>query len=132
MKSFVLRIISLVVMVAALVSYQVVTVAREQSASPQGGITDSASGNWKDGIYEGEAQGFGGPIRVSVTVKGRRITEVTVLSHDNEDAAYYSQAETLTEEIVQEQSADLDAVSGATYSSNGILDAVRNALEQAV
>ncbi len=84
------------------------------------------------GTYEGEAQGFGGVIRVSVTVNENEITEIKVLSSPGEDAAYFSQAETLNAKILQRQSTDLDAVTGATLSSIGLLDAVDAALEQAV
>lgn len=145
MKSFVLRLTSLLVIIAGLLSYQVVTVAREKDdqiarlqaeVKSLGGTLpagDSSGGStfWKDGTYQGEAQGFGGPVRVSVTVKGGKITAVKVLSHSGEDPAYYSQAEALVPKIVQQQSADLDVVSGATYSSHGILNAVKQALEQA-
>ena len=84
------------------------------------------------GTYEGEAQGFGGVIRVSVTVNENEIMEIEVLSSPGEDAAYFSQAETLNAKILQKQSTDLDAVTGATLSSIGLLDAVDAALEQAV
>ena len=84
------------------------------------------------GTYEGSAQGFGGVIRVSVTVNENEITEIEVLSSPGEDAAYFSQAETLNAKILQRQSTDLDAVTGATLSSIGLLDAVDAALEQAV
>ena len=84
------------------------------------------------GTYEGEAQGFGGVIRVSVTVNENEIMEIEVLSSPGEDAAYFTQAETLNAKILQRQSTDLDAVTGATLSSIGLLDAVDAALEQAV
>ena len=84
------------------------------------------------GTYEGEAQGFGGVIRVSVTVNENEIMEIEVLSSEGEDAAYFSQAETLNAKILQKQTTDLDAVTGATLSSIGLLDAVDAALEQAV
>lgn len=145
MKSFVLRLTSLLVIIAGFFSYQVIAVGREKDdqiarlqaeVKSLGGTVDSeksSSGrtHWKDGTYQGEAQGFGGPIRVSVAVKGGKITAVKVLSHSGEDPSYYSQAEALVPRIVQQQSADIDVVSGATYSSHGILNAVKKALEQA-
>lgn len=146
MKSFVLRLTSVLVIIAALISYQVITVVRDKNDQiarlqaevlslggtlPSEESSSGAGGNWKDGTYEGEAQGFGGPIRVSVTVKDGKITAVKVLSHSGEDQSYYSQAEALTSTIVKQQSADVDVVSGATYSSNGIKNAVKQALEQA-
>ena len=93
---------------------------------------NAVSARFVPGAYEGEAQGFGGVIRVSVTVDENEITEIEVLSSPGEDAAYFSQAETLNAKILQKQSTDLDAVTGATLSSIGLLDAVDAALEQAV
>ena len=93
---------------------------------------NAVSARFIPGTYEGEAQGFGGIIKVSVTVDENEITEIKVLSSAGEDAAYFSQAETLNAKILQKQSTDLDAVTGATLSSIGLLDAVDAALEQAV
>lgn len=93
---------------------------------------NAVSARFVPGVYEGEAQGFGGIIQVSVTVDENEITDIKVLSSPGEDAAYFSQAETLNAKILQKQSTDLDAVTGATLSSIGLLDAVDAALEQAV
>ena len=93
---------------------------------------NAVSDRFIPGTYEGEAQGFGGVIRVSVTVDENEITGIEVRSSAGEDAAYFSQAETLNAKILQKQSTDLDAVTGATLSSIGLLDAVDAALEQAV
>ena len=93
---------------------------------------NAVSERYVPGVYEGEAQGFGGVVRVSVTVDENEITNIEVLSSAGEDAAYFSQAETLCDRILQKQTTDLDAVTGATLSSIGLLDAVDAALEQAV
>ena len=83
---------------------------------------------YPDGVYYGTAEGWGGDITVSVTIKDRTITAVTILSAEDETEEYFSQAKVLAKSIVTAQSTDLDVVSGATYSSNGILNAVRAAL----
>jgi len=93
---------------------------------------NAVSERFVPGTYEGEAQGFGGIIRVSVTVDEHEITDIQVLSSAGEDAAYFSQAESLNAKILLKQSTDLDAVTGATLSSIGLLDAVDAALSQAV
>ena len=93
---------------------------------------NAVSARYVPGTYEGEAQGFGGVIKVAVTVDENDVTEIKVLSSAGEDAAYFSQAETLSDKILQKQTTDLDAVTGATLSSIGLLDAVDAALEQAV
>lgn len=94
--------------------------------------TDTAgSGQYKDGTYEGEAEGYGGPIDLTVTVSGGRITDITVLSHDGEDDAFFGNAVSIIDTIISAQSADVDTVSGATFSSTGIKNAVADALSQA-
>lgn len=86
---------------------------------------------YADGVYEGNAKGFGGEVVVSVTISQGKITAVEVTEAKGEDSAYLSMAMALTEEVITKQSADVDTVSGATYSSRGILDATRQALDLA-
>lgn len=82
-------------------------------------------------MYEGSAKGFGGEVAVSVTIAQGKITAVEVTEAKGEDSAYLSMAMALTDAVIIEQSADVDTVSGATYSSRGILDATRQALDLA-
>ena len=108
-----------------------------QAANKAAGVTEGgASGggaSYNDGTYEGTADGFGGPITVSVVVKDGKITSVDVTEADGEDPAYYESAvKAVPDAIVEAQSADVDTVSGATFSSTGIREAARQALEQAV
>lgn len=86
---------------------------------------------WKDGTYEGTAQGFGGDILVQVTVADGALADLQVLSAENEDAAYFDQAVQVIDRILEQQSTQVDTVSGATFSSGGIKDAVESALEGA-
>ena len=58
--------------------------------------------------------------------------KIDVLSAEGEDPAYYEQAESVLEKMLDAQSADVDTVSGATYSSGGLIEATGNALEKAV
>ncbi|HWQ06639.1 MAG TPA: FMN-binding protein, partial [Feifaniaceae bacterium] len=82
----------------------------------------------EDGTYTGSGTGFRGETSVSVTVKDGVITAIKVTDY-RDDEQYFSRAETtLISEILASQSVDVDVVSGATYSSNGILEAVANAL----
>lgn len=81
-----------------------------------------------DGVYQGAGTGFRGTTNVSVTVKNGAITDVTVTSHEDDDK-YFSRAEsTVISEILDAQSLDVDTVSGATFSSSSILEAVADAL----
>jgi uncharacterized protein with FMN-binding domain len=87
---------------------------------------------YEDGVYQGTATGFGGDITVEVTVEEGGIAKIEVLSADGEDPAYYSQAESVVEEMLLRQSTEVDTVSGATYSSRGLIEATAQALEKAV
>lgn len=86
---------------------------------------------YKDGTYTGEAEGYGGTIQVEVTLTGDEITSINVVSAPGEDSAYLSQAESVIDSILSAQSTDVDTVSGATFSSTGILNAVDAALGKA-
>ena len=85
------------------------------------------SANLKDGVYIGSGQGFNGPIRVRVTVSGGNITNVEILSH-SDDAPFFNRAKAVIGRLLGRPGKSVDTVSGATYSSRGIIDAVRNAL----
>ena len=83
-----------------------------------------------DGIYTAEATGFEGQITVQVTVAEDKITDITILSAEDEEE-YLSRAKQVIPAILEGQSPNVDAVSGATYSSTGILNAVKLALAKA-
>lgn len=102
------------------------------SGSNESASSSEASVKYKDGTYTGTGTGFrGGTTEMSVTVSGGKITKVeTVSSQDT--PRFYSYAEsTVTSEIVSSQSTNVDAVSGATFSCRGIIEAVQNALSKA-
>lgn len=96
-----------------------------------GDVAASGEGVYKDGTYTGEAQGFGGTIQVQVTLSGDEITDIQVTSAPGEDSAYLSQGEGVISSIISAQSTDVDTVSGATFSSTGIINAVVDALGKA-
>lgn len=86
---------------------------------------------YKNGTYTGEGQGFGGTITVAVTLQDDEITDIQVASAPGEDSAYLSQGEGVISSILSAQSTDVDTVSGATFSSTGIINAVNDALGKA-
>lgn len=86
---------------------------------------------YKDGIYEGTGTGFGGEITVQVTITQGQISGLEIVSAEQEDQAYLKTAGGIVERILEEQSADVDTISGATFSSTGIKEAAAEALEQA-
>lgn len=90
--------------------------------------SDTQAAGYVDGTYTGTGQGFRGEITVEVTVAEGAIQDITVTSQQ-EDAQFFNKAEsTVIEEILSSQSVDVTPVSGATFSSNGIIEAVSNAL----
>ena len=91
-------------------------------------VADAAA--YKDGTYYGSATGFAGPIKVKVVISGGKIASIEIVS-TSDGSSYISKASAITGKIVSSQSTNVDTVSGATYSSVGIINAVRNALAQA-
>ena len=85
---------------------------------------------YKDGTYYGSGTGFGGPLKVMVEISGGKIASIQIV--ENSDGSdYISKAASLIDSIITTQSTNVDTVSGATYSSVGIIQAVRDALGQA-
>ena len=93
--------------------------------------TDTADQVYKDGTYTGDGQGFGGNIQVQITIADDTLTDIQVVSAEKEDSAYLSQGKAVNDRILEAQSTDVDTVSGATFSSTGILMAVEDALGKA-
>ena len=93
--------------------------------------TDTADQVYKDGTYTGDGQGFGGNIQVQITIADDTLTDIQVVSAEKEDSAYLSQGKAVIDRILEAQSTDVDTVSGATFSSTGILMAVEDALGKA-
>ncbi|MBW9153112.1 FMN-binding protein [Clostridium estertheticum] len=102
------------------------------TASTTSTSTSSTSQKYKDGTYTGTGTGFhGATTEMSVTIKNNKITKVeTVSNGDTPD--FYARAEsTITSEIISNQSTSVDTVSGATYTSEGIINATQEALKKA-
>ncbi len=91
---------------------------------------DLANKKLKDGSYEGRGIGFRGDVKVQVDVSGGKISNINIV--DNvDDAPYFDKAKSLVGTIISKQTPNVDSISGATYSSNGIKSAVRDALKKA-
>ena len=85
--------------------------------------------NLKDGVYTGSADAFRGDVEVQVTVENQKVNEISIISYCDTEEYFFRAAPVVIKEMKMEQSLNVDAVSGATYSSNGIIQAVANALE---
>lgn len=93
----------------------------------------SSSEKYKDGTYTGTGTGFkGGTTKVSVTISDGNITNIETVSHGDTPSYYEYVEDIIPDSIISAQSTSVDTVSGATYSSRGIIDAVQDALNQAM
>lgn len=86
-----------------------------------------------DGTYTGSAEGYGGDIEVEVTVEDDVISEIEVLSHsETEDIGGDAMDQIIDEAIGQEDTADIDSISGATVTSDAFKAAIEEALAEAM
>jgi uncharacterized protein with FMN-binding domain len=145
MKGFMIKFSSFLVILAALAVYNETLDTRAKTEEiarlnaqlealeelVPGGQETGEPEHYADGTWEGEGTGFGGTIRVRVTIKEEQITEVTILSADKEDNAYLATAKNILPSFVEAQSANVDTIAGATFSSEGIREAVAAALKEA-
>lgn len=92
-------------------------------------IAGMALAQTADGTYEGVAQGMGGDVKVSVTVSGGVITDVTVLSQNETVGISDPALKSIPAAIVEANSTEVDAAAGATVTSEAIKTAVQNALD---
>ena len=145
MHRFWIKTCNLILVVALLFGYQAVVQNRAQketiaeleyelqqkTVSGQPEEADGADSPYADGTYTGEAQGYGGTVAVELTVENGKITDLDITSAEKEDTAYLDAASAVIDSILEQQSTDVDTVSGATFSSNGILHAAEDALRKA-
>lgn len=152
-RNFILRTVNLVLILGVLWQYQNTALLRAAAvAQRQQEIKEAEAWNTsvlqvqqaaqkaeaekptgpKDGTYEGSAYGFGDLITVSVTLKDGKMTDIAVLSANGEDKPYYKQAVSVLNEMLEAQSTEVDTVSGATLTADGLIDAVADALGKAV
>jgi len=96
------------------------------------GSESSVSGQYIDGVYTGSAAGYRGTTTVQVTVSNGYITAISVVSTDDDARFFNSAKSSVISQILSSQSVSVDAVSGATFSSYAIIDAVTNALSNAL
>lgn len=89
--------------------------------------TTAGSFDLEDGVYQGTGTGYAGNIVVAVQIKDRKIVSIDILE-SSDDAAFLNRAKAVIDRIIESQNLDVDTVSGATYSSKGIISAVKNAL----
>ena len=86
---------------------------------------------YADGVYTGTGAGYGGTMKLQVTIKDGKISDIKILS-ESETGSYLNRAKSIIQKIIDKNGTDgVSAVSGATKTSNGIFTAVNACLSQA-
>ncbi len=129
-KQIILCIFLMVVICALYIPLAITGVKASKTQEENVSTNISSDTAYKDGTYEGSATGYSGKTTVSVTVSGGKISEINIVN-TGDDEEYMIDAKDVIPQIIEKQSLEVDAVSGATHSSKGIINAVRNALENA-
>ncbi len=138
-RNFLIKFLNAAVVLSAVLTYNTwatnaaaadaaVTAQMEADAQAARAASDARGPYATDGTFTGSAQGYGGTVTTQVVIENGYIASVEVIDHAGETEAYFSQAEGLTEKIVSAQGTNVDAVSGATFSSAGIINGVNEAL----
>jgi NosR/NirI family transcriptional regulator, nitrous oxide reductase regulator len=141
-KFIIIGFIALIFVVAA-ANLQKNTYPSQQTSSTQNTVNNSTDqqtaeqvagtqSKYVDGTYEGQATGKNPGIKVNITITGDMISDITIVS-SNDNGDYFDEAAAvIPESIIKAQSTNVETVSGATLSSNGIIKAVEDALSKAV
>ena len=148
MKIGIVKWINTILIICALVGFQNVANAREKVVERHEQKNNQIKEAWekeskeinkqagvklyKDGVFEGSGKGFGGDIVVTVGIKNDEITKVEIIKAGSETPEYIERVKKeLLPNIKKKGLENVDVVSGATLSSNGVLDAVDKALMKA-
>lgn len=147
MKVNIYKTINLVAIIIIVLCYQNVAFGRNKKIEKQNHHNQIVQEKWekeslklnkkenkkiyKDGEFEGSGNGFGGEIVVLVTMKNDHIKDIKIIKSNGETPEYISEVkDKLPKQIISKDSTDVDVVSGATLSSNGVLSAVENAIDK--
>ena len=107
------------------------TNSSDASSDSQAADEDSISGAYKDGECFGKASAYNGNVEVKVTISEGKITAIDIVKTKDDEEYFFDAQKKVIPEILEKQSTDVDAVAGATTSSEGICHAVEKALEEA-
>ena len=107
------------------------TNSSDASSDSQAADEDSISVAYKDGECFGKASAYNGNVEVKVTISGGKITAIDIVKTKDDEEYFFDAQKKVIPEILEKQSTDVDAVAGATTSSEGICHAVEKALEEA-
>ena len=141
-KSFFIKLVNLLCICIILFIYQEyawerqdkITAMEEKASAEMIQAAEKSApkkSQYRDGTYTGSAQGFGGIVEVELVIEEGGIVSARATNADKETPDYFKQAEKIFEEVVKVQSVEVDVVTGATYSSNGIINGLKEALQKA-
>lgn len=116
---------------ATITSEAIIEAVEAALSGTTGAAASEESAEYTDGTYEGTAEGHNEPLSVEVTVEGGTITDVAVTDHAETEGISDPAIEEVPAAIVENNSTDVDTVSGATITSEAIINAVENALQNA-
>lgn len=92
----------------------------------------SSSEKYIDGVYYGESEGYYSNIKVSVTIEGGRISNIEITEHNEPEILADIVFEKLPPQIIKKNGTEVDIISGASYTSKSLIEAVDNALTSAL
>ena len=102
------------------------------SCGSQKAASSSAGGKYTAGTYTGEGQGYGGTVTVTITTDDSSILEVTATGDQETPTVGGAALDELASQVLDAQSAEIDGVSGATGTSNGVRAAAQAAIDAAM
>ncbi len=88
-------------------------------------------GKFKDGVFNGSGEGKNGPIKVEVSVEKGKINTIKILEHSETPGLSDPILEKIPQEIIKTQSTEVNVISGATVTSNAVIQAVQDAIKGA-
>lgn len=107
------------------------TVSKPETSAQETSKVPIVQNKYKNGKFSGSAYGYDGNIYVTITIKDDKITNIEATSDESDSWYFESCVQNVTSQIIASQSTSVDATSGATYSSEGIMAAVGQALNSA-
>lgn len=133
-KTFTKRLLSLVLLVVMLVGCALPAYAVDTGADSDLTAEYALRGaTYKDGVYKGTGKGYrDGEIKVKVTIADGKIANVELVSQDKQSYWDSKDVASLFDKIVEANGTEIDGISGATKSSNGVKAAVNDALSKAL
>ena len=119
------------ILLSALLAFLLVPVFVGCSGQEEKSYTIAEPGSWRDGTYTAQADGYNGSFSVSVAISDGHISAIDADSHNETPDRGGVAIETMIPSMIDGQTYDVDATSGATNTADALRDAVARCLEEA-